>query len=149
MENIVLKPVESLQDIDAFGNFKVDLVKYHQQFAENIGIRDMSVARYTFNKATKWLGKPGSFQFIIMLGDKQIGILEYLIRESEIDEKDIIYLRSLYIIEEYRGRGYGTALINYVKSLGYRVEVECWYGMPANNLYKRLGAKEIKTRYIL
>lgn len=53
--------------------------------------------------------------------------MEYQITESIIDKKVIESLRKL----------------------NYRIELECWYGMPVNNLYKSLGMKEIKTRYML
>ena len=36
-----------------------------------------------------------------------------------------------------------------LKTLNYRIELECWYEMPANNLYKSLGMRKIKTRYMM
>ena len=44
--------------------------------------------------------------------------------------------------------GLGKKVINELRKMQYRIELECWYNMPANDLYKSLGAKEIKTRYM-
>ena len=55
----------------------------------------------------------------------------------------------MFIDKNYRNMGIGTRVLNKLKEkLNYRIELECWYGMPANELYKKLGMKQIKTRYV-
>lgn len=75
--------------------------------------------------------------------------MEYQITESIIDKKEILYIKKLYIKERFRGKGIGKKVIESLRKLNYRIELECWYGMPVNNLYKSLGMKENKTRYML
>lgn len=144
----MLKKVEEKNDIQTFGKYKVDLIKYHQQYANKLGLFDEVVEKYDFNDAIKNVGKDGFYQFLIMNNDKEVGILEYQITKSDIDKKDIIYIKNIYIEESYRGMGLGKKVINELRKMQYRIELECWYNMPANDLYKSLGAKEIKTRYM-
>ena len=84
-----------------------------------------------------------------MNNKQSIGIVEYKIENSEIDSKEILYLKDIYIKKEFRGRGLGREVLNELKKLKYRIELECWYGMPANNFYKSFGFKELKTRYMI
>jgi len=144
----MLKKVEEKNDIQTFGKYKVDLIKYHQQYANKLGLFDEVVEKYDFNDAIKNVGKDGFYQFLIMNNDKEVGILEYQITKSDIDKKDIIYIKNIYIEESFRGIGLGKKVINELRKMKYRIELECWYNMPANDLYKSLGAKEIKTRYM-
>ena len=74
--------------------------------------------------------------------------MEYKIEKSEIDNKEILYLKNIFIKEEYRGKGFGKKVINELKKLNYRIELECWYGMPANKFYQELGFENLKTRYM-
>lgn len=144
----MLKKVEEKNDIQTFGKYKVDLIKYHQQYANKLGLFDEVVEKYDFNDAIKNVGKDGFYQFLIMNNDKEVGILEYQITKSDIDKKDIIYIKNIYIEESFRGIGLAKKVINELRKMKYRIELECWYNMPANDLYKSLGAKEIKTRYM-
>lgn len=58
-------------------------------------------------------------------------------------------MKDIYIKKELRGKGLGRKVLNELKKLNYRIELEYWYGMPANNFYKSFGFKELKTRYML
>ena len=145
-----LKRLEFDSDIRVFGNYILTLIKYHQEYANKIGLFDKVVDSYTYKDAIRHIGEDGYHQYLIVDEDRVIvGALEYKHCRSEIDDKDIIYLKKLYIIEEYRGKGIATEVINHLKKKGYRIELECWYGIPANEFYKSLGASEIKTRYMI
>lgn len=145
----LLKKVESTEEIKQFGKFKVDLIKYHQHYANALGLFDVVVDDYDNNKAIRNIGKIGFYQFLINFNDNYIGIVEYQIQKSDIDNTSILYLKDIYIEESYRGQGISTKIINELKKLNYRIELECWYGMPANEFYKSIGAKELKTRYMI
>lgn len=146
----MLQNVSSDDEIKEFGKMKVKLIKYHQQFAKKLGLVDCVVDNYSYEDAIRYIGKKDYYQFLIRNDkDGNIGILEYQITESDIDKNKVIYIKDLYIDEKYRGNGIATEVINELKNKGYRIELECWYEMPANNLYKKLGMKEIKTRYML
>lgn len=75
--------------------------------------------------------------------------MEYKIEKSAIDNKEILYLKNIYIKLEFRGEGIGRKVINELKKKKYRIELECWYSMPSNNFYKNYGFKELKTRYFI
>lgn len=145
----MLKEVKTEQEIKLFGKYKVDLIKYHQQYANKLGLQDQMVDKYNYNDAIRHIGEKNYYQFLIINNDKGVGILEYQITKSDIDKKDIIYIKNIYIEESFRGMGLGKKVINELRKIQYKIELECWYGMPLNELYKSLGAKEIKTRYIL
>ena len=86
---------------------------------------------------------------MIQIENKTVGIIEYQITKSDIDQEKILYIKNIYIDNNFRGKGVGKEVIKLIKVLSYRIELECWYGIPANNLYKSLGMKEIKTRYMM
>ena len=144
----MLREVKTAKDIQIFGKYKVDLIKYHQQYANKLGLFDEVVDKYDFNNATRNIGKNGFYHFLIINNNEEIGILEYQIMKSEIDNKEILYIKDIYIKETYRGLGIGKQVINELRKKKYRIELECWYGMPSNDMYKSMGAKEIKTRYM-
>lgn len=144
----MLKEVKNEKEIKLFGKYKVDLIKYHQQYANKLGLQDLMVDKYNYDDAIRHIGENNYYQFLI-INNKEVGILEYQITKSDIDKKDIIYIKNIYIEESFRDRGLGKKVINELRKMQYRIELECWYGMPSNELYKSLGAKEIKTRYIL
>ena len=147
--NISLKEVNSNNDIKTFGEYKVELIKFHQEYAEKLGLFDKVVDNYNFNDVIRHIKQKGFFQFLIQIENKTVGIIEYQITKSDIDQKKILYIKNIYIDNNFRGKGVGKEVINLIKTLNYRIELECWYGIPANNLYKSLGMKEIKTRYMM
>lgn len=145
----MLKEVITNDEIELFGKYKVELIKYHQEYANKLGLQDQMVEKYNINNAIRHIKEDGYYQFLIIDNNETVGILEYQITKSDIDSKDILYLKNIYIKEANRGKGIGKNIIKKLQKLNYRIELECWYGMPSNELYKSLGAKEIKTRYIL
>lgn len=145
----MLKKLESQEDINEFGKYKVELIKEHQYYANNLGLYDRVVDKYDINDALRHVGQKNYYQFLIMNDKQNIGMLEYKIENSEIDNKEILYLKDLYIKKEFRSKGIGKKVLNELKSLNYRIELECWYNMPANDFYKAFGFKELKTRYMI
>ena len=109
----------------------------------------MIVDKYNINDALRHIGQKNYYQFLIIDNKQSIGMVEYKIENSEIDNKEILYLKDIYIKKEFRGRGLGRVVLNELKKLKHRIELECWYGMPANNFYKSFGFKQLKTRYMI
>ena len=60
-----------------------------------------------------------------------------------------LYILMFYIVEEYRKSGIGKKIIKELQNKHYRIELECWYEMPANYFYEALGMRKIKTKYML
>ncbi|MNL90961.1 Acetyltransferase (GNAT) family protein [compost metagenome] len=132
-----------------FGKLKVALIKEHQQYANELGLQDKVVENYSYERAIKHIGEEGYYAYLIQVDDVVVGMLEYNLTVSDIDNARILYLHNVYIEKGHRGKGLGKEVINIVKKLGLRVELECWYNLPAHDFYKSLGAKAITTRYIL
>lgn len=145
----MLKKVQNYNETEEFGKYKMDLIKEHQYYANKLGLYDMVVDKYNINDALRHIGQKNYYQFLIMHDNQSIGMVEYKIEKSEIDNRDILYLKDIYIKKEFRGIGFGRKVFNELKKLKYRIELECWYSMPANNFYKSLGGKELKTRYMI
>ena len=145
----MLKKLENQEEINEFGRYKVELIKEHQYYANNLGLYDMIVDKYNINDALRHIGQKNYYQFLIINNKQSIGMVEYKIENSEIDNKEILYLKDIYIKKEFRGRGLGRVVLNELKKLKHRIELECWYGMPANNFYKSFGFKQLKTRYMI
>ena len=145
----MLKEIQNHNEIEEFGKYKVDLIKEHQYYANKLGLYDMVVDKYNINDALRHIDEKNYNQFLIVNDNQTIGIVEYKIDKSEIDNKEILYLKNIYIKKEFRSNGLGREVLNELKKLNYRIELECWYGMPANNFYKSFGFKELKTRYMI
>ena len=145
----MLKKVQNYNETEEFGKYKMDLIKEHQYYANKLGLYDMVVDKYNINDALRHIGQKNYYQFLIMHDNQSIGMVEYKIEKSEIDNRDILYLKDIYIKKEFRVIGFGRKVFNELKKLKYRIELECWYSMPANNFYKSLGGKELKTRYMI
>lgn len=145
----MLKEVNTNEDIKIFGTYKLELIKLHQKYANNLGLVDNFVDNYSYDDAIKNINEENYFEYLISYNNKNIGVLEYKIIKSDIDNEEIIYIDNIYIKQEYRGLGIGKNIINELKKQGKRIELECWYGMPANYLYRSLGMKELKTRYMM
>lgn len=147
--NVILKNLDCDNDIKIFGKYKVELIKFHQQYARKLGLFDNVVDNYNYNDAIRHINQKGYFQFLIQLENEIVGIVEYQITNSDIDKKEILYIKDLFVDDKFRGKGIGKEVMRLLKTLKYRIELECWYQIPANNLYKSLGMQEIKTRYMI
>lgn len=147
--NVILKNLDCDNDIKIFGKYKVELIKFHQQYAKKLGLFDNVVDNYNYNDAIRHINQKGYFQFLIQLENEIVGIVEYQITNSDIDKKEILYIKDLFVDDKFRGKGIGKEVMKLLKTLKYRIELECWYQIPANNLYKSLGMQEIKTRYMI
>ena len=145
----MLKKLENQEEINEFGRYKVELIKEHQYYANNLGLYDKVVDKYNINDALRHIDQKNYYQFLIIDNKQSIGMVEYKIENSEIDNKEILYLKDIYIKKEFRGKGLGREVLNELKKLNNRIELECWYGMSANNFYKSFGFKELKTRYMI
>lgn len=96
----------------------------------------------------EWLfeKKTGEVAFI-MEKNKDVGFVLYFHNFSTFVGKAGMYIEDLFVFPEYRGKGYGKALINHVidkarsEGLG-RVEWTCLdWNTPSIEFYKSMGAK--------
>lgn len=95
----------------------------------------------------KWIfkEKKGEVLFIIEK-DKEVGFVLYFYNFSTFVGKPGIYIEDIFILEEYRGNGYGKEVFKYLakKSVkeGYgRIEWTCLdWNKTAINFYEKMGA---------
>ena len=59
--NISLKEVNSNNEIKTFGKYKVELIKFHQEYAEKLWLFDKVVDNYNFNDAIRYIKQKGYF----------------------------------------------------------------------------------------
>lgn len=89
-------------------------------------------------------------QYVLEINNMIVGYVHF----GPTEEKDIpncgeIY--GLYILNEYKGNGFGRKLvetgIKELKSMGYdKMVIGCLDGNKSNDFYKHLGGKYIRTR---
>lgn len=146
----ILDKVNDEEKLKIFAKYKIDCIKYHQQFANKLELHDVVVEKYDYNEAIKHYKEKSYYQYLIKYSDNYVGMVEYKLIKSEIDDKEIVYIDVIYIDEKYRGNHLAKKIINYLKEkYDTRIELECWYEMPSNNFYTSLGMRKIKTRYML
>lgn len=158
------------QDIKEFATMKIACIKYHKEFAEKLGLDDKVVFNYSELQALQNLDDPSHHHYLIKNDDGiNVAAIHMKNSVSAIDEEQITYIKFIYVDPGYRGKGYASEILEKVKDQslipkfrdkGYcdllekakarssRIELECWYGMPANDIYIKLGFKELKTRYM-
>ena len=89
-------------------------------------------------------------QYVLEVDGKVIGFVNV----GSTDEKEYDNcgeLHAIYIINGYKGNGFGKKLINIgieeLKKMGYnKMIIGCLEGNPSNEFYKHIGGKFIKKR---
>lgn len=145
---IKFQKVQTKEDIRIFARLKIELVKYHMEYARKHGIADMDIEKYDYEHACENVFNRESF--LLKLHNVVIGILQTEKQQSEIDGNPILYVHALYFCEEYRDKGFGIYVLKYLcNTYKLRIECTCWYDIPASNLYQKVGFKNMYTRYFL
>ena len=82
----------------------------------------------------------------ILEDDKEVGFALYFYNFSTFTGKKGLYLEDLFVLEDYRGKGYGKKLLAYLANIA--VKEDCsrfeWivldWNTPSINFYKSFGA---------
>lgn len=82
----------------------------------------------------------------ILEDDKEVGFALYFYNFSTFTGKKGLYLEDLFVLEDYRGKGYGKKLLAYLADIA--VKEDCsrfeWivldWNTPSINFYKSFGA---------
>ena len=150
--SIELVPVETNKNLLGYYlDNAVRLVKYHQKYAEDMGVVDNVVIRYNEEKAGRYIGKPGYHHYVIQKNGINVGIAQIEILEPEDKEAPVMYIHKTYIEELARGTEILSEMIEILKELFPYIKVitfECWYNLPADKIYKHMGFKPIMTKYM-
>ena len=116
-----------------------------------LGLKDNESER--INKSINNFYNNSDIIYVVEVERKVVGFISFgHCDDKEFDDCGEIF--SLYIIEEYKGKGYGRKLcetaINHFKLDGYdKMIVGCIDGNPSNNFYKHIGGKKIREKVII
>lgn len=145
-----IKPVSMLLKEDAAFMY-LKLIKMHGDYAKELGLTDLVVENYTFEKALESITKDNRECGLLFEDNDILGMFLYEIKKSKLANEDkCCYIHGIYIKERYRNMGLGSDIITYLKEL-YKdlpIELDCYYNLKAHNFYKKIGFVPLYTRYI-
>ena len=82
----------------------------------------------------------------IMEGEKEVGFALYFYNFSTFTGKKGLYLEDLFVLEEYRGKGYGKKLLAYLADIALKEDCSRFewivldWNTPSIEFYKSFGA---------
>ena len=130
----------TINDIDKIIYFIKELAKY-EKMSELVTATPELIKEWIFEK------KKANVLFAVE-DNKEVGYALYFYNYSTFTGKAGLYLEDLFILPEYRHKGYGLELINELKNicrnekLG-RFEWQCLnWNEPSIKFYEKLGAKQ-------
>lgn len=140
----------SAENISYFAEKIIVLVKGHTEYANKMGIFDSVVNNYGLKDVVKHFNDFNYRHYIIRNNNVNCGVLQVKLRESTFDgclclhickiwsDKSVLGILR-FVIEELKNR---YPEIN-------SVELECWYDLPANDIYEHLGFQCYCKKYRL
>ena len=129
----------NINDIDKIIYFITELAIYEKMLDEVVVTKEL---------ITKWLFEEKIAEVLfVMEHDKEVGFALFFYNYSTFVGRAGIYLEDLYVLPEYRHKGYGKALIK--KLANICIERQCgrfeWcclnWNKPSIDFYLSLGAK--------
>lgn len=133
---------------DIFANLKIELMKYHLEFAKKFELLDQELLNYSKEQALSTAQHRISILFY--LDSTPVGMAQMEDQVSEIDNTPILFIHSMYIIPAAHNKGIGGFFLRHIAhKYQKRIECECWYDLPACELYRRAGFLPLVTRYAL
>lgn len=127
-------------DCDTILNFIIELAKYEKLEHEVVATTEL---------LEKWLFVEKKAEVLFVLeNDKEVGIALFFHNFSTFLSKPGLFLEDLFVLKEYRNKGYGKALFLKLKEIaierGYgRFEWNCLdWNKPSIDFYESMGAKQ-------
>lgn len=143
-----IKQVYDQEDLLALGSLKMDLMQYHLEYSAQIGINDKELLQYTLEQTLSTALARDNFIFLV--DGEIVGMAQVEEQVSAVDDSPILFVHSIYIKPNFRHYSIGGLFLRYLcRRYKKRIECECWYGLPASNLYEKAGFKPMVTRYAL
>ena len=144
---MIIKQVETKKEIEEFRQMEYDVSVYFLKYARNIDIYDKKVENYTYKDTEKYLSSKYK-KFVGYEGDNITSMIMIKRKKSIYDGKYVTEIVDLYVKPEYRSKGYGKELIDFIKNkFNRRIELSCFYNAPANEFYKKIGLKTLEVVY--
>lgn len=125
----------TLDQIDDLSTLFDGYRMFYKQKSNLTGAKDFLLER---------LRKEDSVLFIAYVNDKAVGFAQLYNLFSSVSMQRMYLLNDLFVLNDYRGKGVGKALINEAKALAISehqkgIAIQTAYHNPAQELYKRLG----------
>lgn len=138
MENMIREA--TVDDVDKILYFIKELAKYEKMEDQVSATSDL---------IKEWIFEKQKARVIFAMDDnKEVGYALYFYNYSTFTGKAGLYLEDLFVLPEYRHKGYGLELIKELKNicknekLG-RFEWQCLnWNEPSIKFYEKLGAKQ-------
>ena len=127
------------EDISLILQFVRALAEYEKMGDQVVADEDV-MADWLFNKKTAEV-------IFAMEGEKEVGFALFFHNFSTFLGKSGIYLEDLFVLPEYRGRGYGKALLTELARIAVdrgcgRLEWWCLdWNKPSIDFYRSMGAQ--------
>lgn len=127
------------KDVGLILDFIKSLAKYEKMENEVVATKEL---------LEEWIFEKGKAEVIFAICDgKEVGFALFFHNFSTFLGRAGIYLEDLFVLPEYRGRGYGKGLLKYLAKLAVergcgRLEWCCLdWNKPSIDFYLSLGAK--------
>jgi GNAT superfamily N-acetyltransferase len=122
------------------------ILSFIQALAEYEKLRDQCVATIEDLKQTLFCDQPFAQVVIAEYEGQAVGFALYFYNYSTFLAKPGIYLEDLFVLEDFRGKGVGFALLQYLAKIA--VDKGCgrfeWsvldWNTPAISFYRKIGA---------
>ena len=115
-------------------------------FLNNLYLDEEERATNSYNN----FNEKSNHQYVLEIDGKIVGFIS-VGPSAETNYYNFGEIYSIYIINEYKGYGFGKKLIeagiNELKKMGYdKMMISCLVGNPSNKFYEHIGGKYIKQR---
>ena len=116
------------------------------EFLDNLYTNEEERAKNSYNN----FNEKENHQYVLEVDDKVVGFVN-VGSSDETDYENCGEIHAVYIINGYKGHGYGKKLIDAgiqeLKTMNFdKMVIGCLDGNSSNEFYKHLGGKYIKTR---
>ena len=87
--------------------------------------------------------------YIGRLGDEPVGFVTFCFTYSTFLARPTLYLEDIFVLEQYRGRGFGTHLFNFcrnqalIRGCGRMDWMVLMWNKPSIQFYEKIGAKQL------
>ena len=151
MNNITLvNAEESESNKQLFKSMVLELVKYHKEFADRAEIPDSIIDNYTLESAGKHFNESGYYNYIIEKCGIYVGIVQLELIKSTFNGLPALVFHKVYITKLAQGTGAFSDVVELIHKMFpdiHSIELDCWYNLPAQEIYKHLGFKEAYRHY--
>jgi len=115
-------------------------------FLNNLYLNENERSANSYNKFSEF----DNHQYVLEVDNNIVGFIN-VGSTSETEYDNCGEIHAVYIINDYKGNGFGKKLIEVgiqeLNSMGYdKMVIGCLVGNPSNEFYKHIGGKYIKQR---